>query len=118
MKQSLWPTLNPGKLRTPITLLEQVLGSDASGATVSYAPATPPIAIMGDVEYLRGGDALKGGQEVTQTVLQITSWYRPEFAAQKRIQAPSGQYIILNVNNVREMNVVMILTCLGLGASN
>ncbi len=114
-----WPTINPGKFRTPLTLLEPTAGSDASGVTVTYAPGSPAITIYADVEYLRGREALRAGQDVTQTILIATSWYRPEFTAQKRLQTAAGaQYIIQNVNNVREMGVTMELTCIGIGGSN
>jgi len=116
---STFPTIDPGQFRHQITLLEQVVGSDASGATVTYAPESQPVKAWAKIEYLRGTDIIKSGQDVSQVYLKITAWYRAEFSANKRIQGPSGnQYVIQAVENVLEMNTYMVLMCLGVGANN
>ncbi len=119
MLNSPWPSIDPGQFRHQITLLEQVSSSDASGMTVTYQPDDIPVTAWAKIEYLRGMDIIKAGQDISQVYLKITAWYRPEFTANKRIQAPNGnQYVIQAVENVSEMNVYMVLTCLGIGANN
>jgi SPP1 family predicted phage head-tail adaptor len=114
-----WPTIDPGQFRHQITLLSETTISDASGVSVTWAAASPPVTAWAKIEYLRGTDLIKAGQDVTQAYLKVTMWYRPQFTAQSRIQTLSGnQYIIQAIENVLEMNTYMVLTCLGVGGNN
>ena len=108
--------INPGRLRHTITLLEPTTAAGASGMVTTYAPANPPTTALAEIKYVRGIDVIKSGQAVSQTYLSVTIRYNPAFAAGKRIQKWNGeQYIIQAVDNVKEMNAYMVLTCLGLG---
>jgi head-tail adaptor len=114
-----YPTIDPGSFRHQIILLSQTLGSDAGGSTFTYQVGVPPVTTWAKIDYLRGDELLKSGQDVSQSFLKVTAWYRAEFAAGSRIQAPSGsQFIIQNVENVKEMNMYMVLMCLGIGSNN
>ena len=114
-----YPTCDPGDFRHLITLLEPTTGTDESGTTVSYEPGTPPITAFAKIDYLRGTEMIKAGQDVSQTYLKITAWYRPEFSATSRIRTASGShYRIQAVENVHEMSVFMVLTCLGIGTND
>lgn len=114
-----WPTIDPGRFRHPITLLTPTTVTDASGLTVTWTAGSPPVTTWADIEYVRGTDLIRAGQDATQTYLKVTAWYLAQFTAQSRIQTLSGnQYIIQAVENVQEMNEFMVLTCLGVGANN
>lgn len=111
-----WPQYNPGRFRTLVTVLEQVDGQDASGVSTSYVADVPPITCYADVEYVRGQDMLRAGQDVTQSYLMVTSWYNAAFSSQKQILVDGdGIYIIQSVDNSRLMGVLMVLTCLRIG---
>jgi len=111
-----WPVIDPGKFRHRVALLNQSQSTDASGVSATWT-AGPTIAWMA-IEYVRGTDIIKAGQDVTQSYLKLTGWWRPEFTASQRVQVPSGAvYIIQAVENVLEMNQYMVLTCLGVGAT-
>lgn len=113
-----WPKVNPGEFRHQITLLEELVGSGPSGASVAYVADDPPIQAWAKIEYLRGDEIIKSGQDISQAFLMVTMWYRPQFVVGKRIQVPSGnQYIIQNVDNTLEMNTYMTLHCIGIGAN-
>jgi head-tail adaptor len=113
------PTVNPGTFRHQITLLSPVAGSDASGATLTYQASVPPVTAWASIDYIRGADLIKSGQEATQAIIKVTSWYRSQFTPQSRLQLPSGaSFIIQYLENVKEMNTFMILTCLGLGSAD
>jgi SPP1 family predicted phage head-tail adaptor len=114
-----WPTVDPGRFRHQITLLEQVAGSDASGAKVDYKADDIPVTAWADFEYLRGTDIIKAGQDISQVYAKVTMWFRPEFTANKRIQTSDGaQFVIQAVENVRRMNMYAVLMCLGIGPNN
>lgn len=111
--------ISAGLLRHSITLLEQSISSDISGAATTYAPDDPPITARAMIQYVSGKELLASGQDVSQVVLKVTIRYRPEFAPNKRIQGPNGnQYIIQAIDNVNGMNVYMILLCMGVGGNN
>jgi len=111
--------INPGRLRHTITLLEPTNTMGVSGMVTTYAPENPPVTALAEIKYVRGVDVIKSGQVVSQTYLSVTIRYNPAFAAGKRIQKWNGeQYIIQAVENVREMNAYMVLTCLGLAPNN
>jgi SPP1 family predicted phage head-tail adaptor len=116
---SAWPTIDPGEFRHQITLLSPVAGTDSAGANVTYAADPVPVTAWAKIETIRGDEMIKAGQDVSQVFLKVTSWYRPDFTVNARIQAPSGNvFVIQYIENVREMNVFMVLTCLGIGANN
>jgi head-tail adaptor len=114
------PGIDPGQFRHLVTLLEEsTSGSDASGAPVSWAVGDPPLTAYMKIESLKADEIIKAGLDVSQVDLKLTGWYRPQFTAQSRIQAPSGNvYIVQAVQNVLEMNIFMVLLCLGVGANN
>jgi head-tail adaptor len=104
--------INPGAFRHTITLLEQVSDTDDSGVRVTYAAADPPVTAKASIEYIRATEAFRAGQEISQTYATITAWWDARFAATKRVQGPNGnQFVIQAVENVRELNFFMILTC-------
>jgi SPP1 family predicted phage head-tail adaptor len=112
-----WTVIDPGEFRHRITLLQATAGSDASGSTVTYIPDN--VQAWAKIKYLRGIEAIKAGLDVTQTYLEVTMWYRPEFTADQHIQGPNGnEYIVQSVENVNEINQYTRLTCLGLGTNN
>jgi SPP1 family predicted phage head-tail adaptor len=119
MKTSLFanlPTCDPGDFRDQVTLLVETITNDASGSVQKWAPAFPATNAWSRIDYVRGTDLIRGGQDVTQTYIKVTSWFRKEFQTNCRIQVPGGsQFQIQNVENVKSMNTYMVLTCLGLG---
>ena len=113
-----FPAVDPGSFRHQIQLLGQVVSNGTAGAQVSYQTLNPPVTSWAKIEYVRGSELISGGQDVSQDFLKLTLWYRPEYAANMRIQTPSGkQYIIQSYENVKEMNVYLILYCLGIGSN-
>lgn len=113
------PDIDPGEMTTRITLLVQTLGSDASGAVATYAAGSPPVSFWGRVKWLRGTDAVKAGQDISQAFAEVTIRYRTDVAAQDRIQLPSGaQLIIQAVRNAREMNAILYLDCIAVGSND
>jgi SPP1 family predicted phage head-tail adaptor len=112
----LWPTIDPGEFRHQVTLLVPTTTTDASGNVQTFAAGAPPITAWAKIDYVRGTELIKAGQDVTQTYIKLTAWYRQEFKSNCRIQVPSGsQFLIQNVENVKEMNTFMVLMCLGIG---
>jgi head-tail adaptor len=117
MDRKTWPTIDPGRFRHLITLVEQTIGQDESG-TMAAKYAVPPVPTTAwmDIEYTHGDEVIKAGIDTTQTFITVTGWYRAAWQANQRIQTLSGaQYIVQHVENVRQMNIYMILTCLGIG---
>ena|ERR1051326_1424797 len=113
-----WPTINPGEFRHEITLLVETLVKNKAGIVATWAPGQPPLTAWAKIRYIRGANVIKTGQEVTQTYVEITLWYRPEFATTGRLQGPNGSlFLIQSFENVREMNMFLVLTCLGLGSN-
>jgi len=114
----LWPSLDPGSLRHSVTLLQQVSVMGTSGMQAKYQAGDAPIRCRVAIEYIRGDEMIKEGQDVSRSYLKITGWYRQEFVAGLRIQTGFGkQYIIQYAENVRQMNIVMVLTCIAIGAN-
>jgi head-tail adaptor len=113
-----WPGIDPGSFRHRVTLLQPTITAGLSGSVATFAASDPPIGAWAKIDYVRGTDLIKAGVEVSQTFTKVTSWWRPEFTVQCQIQFPSGSvYRIQNVENVREMNTYMVLTCLAIGVT-
>jgi head-tail adaptor len=109
--------VNPGQLRHRITLLEQSTVTDAAGVSVVYAPGSPPVTAWAKIETLDASDRQLAGITSSFVAIKVTIRYNAAFAAQKRIQSPSGnQYVILGIQNLLEMNAYLVLTCEGIGS--
>ena len=110
------PDVDPGELIHRITFLDQVIGNDASGASVSYAPGNPAKQAWARIKWLRGTDVIKAGQDVSQAFAEVTIRYRQDVSASQRIQTPSGTVLIVQaMQNVREMNMWLALRCIAVG---
>jgi hypothetical protein len=85
----------------------------------NWEPNTPPVTAWVKIDYLRGDEIIKAGQDVSRIFLKITGWWRSEFAANStRLQLPHGNIVIVQyVENVKFMNTYMVLTCKGIGAN-
>jgi len=112
------PVMDPARLKHRVTFLQQTASSDASGSIVIWAAASPPDVTWAAIEPMHGLDIIKAGQDISQIGITVTMRYRPGRLPSGRLQAPSGSiYIIRAIENVLEMNVWLVLTCLGLGAN-
>jgi|ERR1700733_11990146 len=120
--EGLWPSINPGALRHIITRLNQVIGSDSSGANISYAPASPPVTAFAEIKILSGTDAIKAGQDVAQITAEVTirGYGNPQYVAtwqpNQRIMIPNGNtFVIKAIRNIEERNILLVLVCIGIG---
>jgi head-tail adaptor len=112
-----WPSIDPGQFRHLITFLEQDLVQDGSGVSPQWNPAEQSPVWM-KVEYMRGTDKFKAGQNVAQALVTLTGYWRPWFSTDMRVQLRNGsQFIIQSIENVLEMNTFAVLTCVGLGSN-
>lgn len=113
------PYMDPGRLKHQITFLDQVIGSDVSGTSLTYAAADPPETAAAEIRPMRGTDKIKAGQEVSQVLIIVTIRYRATATANRRIQAPGGSvYVIQAVENIGLQNTWMELTCMGIGSND
>jgi head-tail adaptor len=112
-----WPALDPGELIHQITILRQQASSDISGATVIYVPF---VQAYSKIEPLKGTDAFRSGQLTTQLPLIISLNWQAGILPNMRVlrNVTGAHYEIQAVENLLELNVTLVLTCLGLGANN
>jgi len=114
------PVLDPARLRHQVLFLEPTAGSDDSGSIVTWAPGNPPDIAWAEIVPTRGSDIIKAGQDISQVWLTITMRYNASKTRtpNTRLQTPSGSiFVVQAIENVLEMNVWLVLTCLGLGAN-
>lgn len=113
-----WPSLNVGACRHPIAILAQqpTDGYDAAGPELAWQPV---LQAMAGIEAVRGTDVIKGGQTSSKLFLTVALWYRAEIRSNMRVRTESGQLLVIqSIENVLEMNVVLILNCIALGAQD
>lgn len=112
-----WPVADPSEFIHQIVWLEQQTVNDESGVSVVYAASSPPSTTWCKIEWMRGEDVIKSGQDTSQLYGTVTIHYRPGIVANRRIQAPGGGvYIIRSVENVRLMNMFYRINIVALGA--
>lgn len=112
------PWMDPAKLRHRVTFLKQLPSSDASGATVNWVAGSPPDTCWAEIAPMRAEDVIKGGQDVSQVRITVTTRYKAGRVPNSRLQTPNGSiFLIEGIQNVLEMNQWLVLTCLGLGAN-
>lgn len=114
-----YPTIDIGAMRHAITIQSEGVGDppviDASGVVVS-----PQTFVTADaaIDYIRGLDVIKGGQTTSQAFLAAAIWFQAGIIGGMKVINDNGNtYIIQSVDNVLEMDVVLILNCVGLGAN-
>lgn len=112
----MWPTLDAGKLRHPITIWQMSsVSGDASGTTVDPSVLTTAVA---SIEPVRGTDVIRSGQTTTQLFVTVKMWFQPGILPDMQVQTEGGsRYLIQSIENVLEMSVVLVLNCIGLGAN-
>ncbi len=114
-----WPVVNVGAMRHAIAIQQQQPVSppvyDAAGPVLAW---TTFVSALAAIETLRGTDVIKSGQTTAQLFLMVTLWYQPGILPSMRVVSDNGSiYVIQAVENILELNVVLVLTCLGLGAN-
>jgi hypothetical protein len=112
-----YPTIDVGALRSRVTIIALAAGDapsyDASGVALSEQVVASAWAA---IEAMRGTDVIRSGQTVTQLYLTIAMWYQPGLLPNMLVRTDTGsEYTIQSVENVREMNVVIVLNCIGFG---
>lgn len=85
---------------------------------MNWVPGSPPLTAYAKIDPLRAAEVIKGGSDVSQVRIDVTIRYRPGITANMRLQTPNGaQLLIEGIENRLEMNMWLILTCLGVGAN-
>lgn len=116
---SSWPGVNPGELRHLITIQQQVQGSspsyDAAGVMSQWTNFTT-MYVSDDPKYAT--DAMRGGQTVTSEAVPLTGHYQPGILPNMRVIHGGSTYVIRGIVNHRNLNVLLTLMCLALGAND
>ena len=112
-----WPSVDPGLMRHAITLqrfgASSPVAFDEAGPVLTWGPFATAMAA---IEVVSGTDVIHSGQDTTKLFLMVAIWYQPGILPNMRVVADTGStYLIQAIENVLEMNVVLVLTCLGLG---
>lgn len=109
-----WPKIDPGQMVHQITILQQQVGTDISGAIVTWVPL---VVAWAQIDPVRGTDVIKSGQDTTQLFLTVRIRWQSGILPNMRVQTLNGTYVIQAVENPGERNVILILNCLALGAN-
>ena len=121
------PTIDLGAMRHQVSVLQEGPSSpavyDAGGIVQGWNPiATGIFAAIGSqaAGSVKGGmDVIKGDEITSQLYLAVAMWYMSGLLPNMRIKSDNGStYVIQSVENVLEMNVVLVLTCLGIGVND
>jgi SPP1 family predicted phage head-tail adaptor len=114
------PQIDVGALRHPIRI--EQLGPtspptiDAGGPVMVWSTYAQCVAAMG---VMRGTDVIRSGQTTSESFAEFAVWYQPGIAAKMRIvmERTGKIYLIQSVEDVLEMNVALVLNCVGLALS-
>jgi head-tail adaptor len=114
-----FPSIDIGKMRHAITIQKEGPTSppttDVAGPAMAWNPFTTADAA---IDAVRGTDVIKGGQTTTQLFLTVAIWFQAGILPNMRVLNENGSiYVIQSVENVMEMNTVMVLNCLAIGAN-
>lgn len=109
-----WPQVNPGKMVHSVTILQQQTVSDVSGTSIQWVAF---LTTWAQIDPIRATDVVKWGQDTAKLFLIVTIRWQARIVPNMRIQAANGTYVIQAIENPGERNVILVLTCLGLGAN-
>ncbi len=111
-----FPQIDIGKLRHLVTFQIQGPASpptfDEGGPVIVWNTVATAMAA---IDIVGGTDVLRGGQTVTELMSALTIWYQPGFVSEMRAVIDNGSiYLIRSIANILEMNVVLVISCIGL----
>lgn len=113
-------SLDFGKLRHAVTI--QSFGPtspatfDASGPVRAWGTYTTAMAA---IKTVRGTDVIRSGQVTTQLFLTVTMWWQSGILPNMRVLNDNGsKYVIQSIENILELNTILVLNCLGIGAND
>lgn len=109
-----WPMIDPGTMVHWVNILAPQPGTDISGTTVTYVPL---LSTWAAIDPVKGTDVIKGGQDTTKLFLTITIRWQSGILPNMRVQSLNGTYVIQAIENPGERNILLRMTCLGLGAN-
>jgi SPP1 family predicted phage head-tail adaptor len=109
-----WPQIDPGKMVHWVNILQQQTVTDLSGQSITWVPF---VSAWAAIEPVKGTDVLRGGQDTTKLFLTITIRWQTGILPSMRVQSLNGTYVIQAIENTGERNVILVMTCLGLGAN-
>lgn len=113
IKQAQYPSIDAGRLRHRVTILQPTVTSGIAGAEVDY---TALCTCYAAIEPASATDVIRAGQTVAEVQVPITIRYRSTVQPDMLVQRADGsRYVIKGIINVDERNVLMTLMCVGLG---
>ena len=110
-----WPSCDPGTFRHCVTLLQQTITTDISGSVAVFQEGIDPITISARIDFIRGSEIIKSGQDISTTYIKLTSWYRPEFTGGQHLRVNNSHFIIQYAEDVKMLGIFMVLTCIAFG---
>lgn len=114
-----WPTIEVGAMRHLVEIQRELPANppayDAAGPRLAWQKF---VTAKAAIETVRGTDVIRSGQITTQLFLTVALWFQPGIASNMRLVSENGStYLIQSVENILEMNIVLVLNCLALGAN-
>lgn len=113
------PVIDSGRMRHSITIERDVVASPPEineGGVVS-SPQTITSANAAFETY-NTADQIRDGQITSHMETVVAMWYQPGILGGDRVIMPSGNKLIVQeVDNVLQMDIVLVLTCTGLGTN-
>jgi SPP1 family predicted phage head-tail adaptor len=106
-----WPAGNPGDYLHEITILRPVDTVGSSGPKTTYEPF---VRARAKIEPLTATDVIASGQTVSELGLPVTIPYQAGIESNMRVLAAGGTYTIKEIQDVLEMHVTLILTCIAI----
>lgn len=109
-----WPSIDPGQMVHQVTILQQQQATDISGTTTIWVPF---VTTWAQIDPVRGTDIIKSGQDTAQLYLTIKIRWQRGIVPNMQVKSLNGTYVIRSIENPGERNVILVLTCLGLGVN-
>lgn len=111
------PTIDIGRMRHYVAIQSYgpTGGFTAAGPAMGWETFVQAEAAL---EIQRGTDVIRAGQTTAQLNLTMGMWFQAGIKPDMRILAENGSvYVIQAVENVLEMDCVLVLHCIALGAN-
>lgn len=115
-----WPSIDPGKLRHLVTIQSygptNPASFDAAGSVNGWTDFTTAYAF---IDPMHAEDMLRAGQASAQVEIPITIRWQPGITAGMRVISndTNSTFVIRGIINHEDRNVLLTLTCLGIGAN-
>lgn len=113
-----WPALDPGNLRSRVTIQRQAAASSDISGTAPGGWEDFLTSVDARIQPQNQAESIHNGQITSRLQVWVTIYYRPGITKSMRVVSANGTYLIEDIANPEEANNYLVLVCIAIGEND